>query len=149
MCYSVYISTDSSEDLTKQNSDLVRFEKITDTNDNPCVRLLDFPNRWYIGSKSGCSCTFRHLLSIELGFSEPVDWYKEERDEINATRELYSTLDALLSSGHQVDILDMWQGIRPQNIVVVDVSLNVVGKKSFRLFENHKFRLKKENNRSA
>jgi hypothetical protein len=146
MCYSVYISTDSSEDLTKRNSELIRFEKITETNDDPCSRLLDFPNRWYIGSKSGCSCTFRHLLSIELGFSEPVDWYKEEEDEINATRELYSTLDVLLSSGQQVDILDRWQGIRPEKIVVLDVSLDVVGEKTFRLFENHKFRLKKENN---
>ena len=147
MCYGVYISTDSSEDLTKRNSELIRFEKITDTNDDPYTRLLDFPNRWYIGSKSGCSCTFRHLLSIELGFSEPVDWYKEEQDEINATRELCSTFDVLLSSGHQVDLLDRWQGVKPEKIVVLDVSLDVVDEKSFRLFENHKFRLKKENNR--
>src|SRR3990172_5989413 len=108
MCYSVYISTDSSEDISKRNSELVRFEKVTDTNDDICTKLLEFPNRWYVGSKSGCSCTFRHLLSIELGFAEPVDWYKEEQDEINATGELYSALDALLSSGHRVDILDRW-----------------------------------------
>ena len=146
MCYSVYISTDSSEDLSKHNSELVRFEKVTDLNDDICTKLLDFPNRWYVGSKSGCSCTFRHLLSIDLGFAEPVDWYKEEQDEIDATRELYSTLDTLLSSGNRADILDRWQGISPEKIAVLDVSLDVVGKGSFRLFENHKFRLQKKKN---
>ncbi len=147
MCYSVYISTDSSEDLTKRNTEFVRFEKLTDTNNDPCTRLLDFPNRWYIGSKSGCSCSFRHLLSTDLGFAEPVDWYKEEKDDITATSELYGTLDYLLSSGHQVDILDAWQGARPDNIKAIDVTLDVVREKAFRLFENHRFILKKENSR--
>jgi hypothetical protein len=144
MCYSVYISTDSSEDLSRRNSELVQFEKVIDSNSDPCITLLDFPNQWYVGSKSGCSCTFRHLVSIDLGISDPVDWYKEESDELDATRELYSTLIYLLSSGHHVDLLDRWEGVRPVNIIIRDVSLDEVSNTAFRMFENHKFRLRKE-----
>ena len=76
MCYGVYISTDSPENLAERNSALVRFEKVTDVDAAPCIGVLDFPNQWCVGSKSGCSCTFRHLYSIELGFGEPESWYK-------------------------------------------------------------------------
>jgi hypothetical protein len=86
MCYAVYISTDSTEDLSKRNSELVRFEKVTDPNADPCTRLLDLPNQWYVGSKTGCSCTFRHLMSVKLGFGEPEDWYPEEQDDVDATK---------------------------------------------------------------
>jgi hypothetical protein len=78
-----------------------------------------------------------------LGFGEPVEWYPEERDEIEATCELYATLSSRLSSGYQVDLLDRWHGAQPADITTLDVSLNAVPANAFRLFENHKFRLKK------
>ena len=143
MCYEVYISTDSQEDLTTRNSELLRFRRVVDPSTDPGTRLLDFPNYWYVGSKSQCSCTFRHLYSIELGFGEPVDWYPEEQDEIAATRELYATLTSLLSSRYQVDLLDQWNGTQPANITTLDVSLGDVAEKAFRMFENHKFRLRR------
>lgn len=145
MCYSVYISTDSSENLSELNSQRVKFEKLSGLNDASCTALLDFSNKWYVGSKSGCSCTFRHLTSTELGFSDPVDWYEEEQDELDATRELYATLSNLLGSGHQVDLIDSWQGARPQDMITLDVSLDEVSPTAFRLFENHKFKLKRSN----
>lgn len=80
MCYGVYISTDSTQDLTSHNTNLLRFEKVVDPESDPCISLLEYASRWYVGSKSGCGCTFRHLTSIALGFSEPVDWYKEEQE---------------------------------------------------------------------
>jgi len=143
MCYRVYISTDSDEDLSKRNSELVRFEKVTDPNADSCTRLLDFPNKWYVGSKSGCSCTFRHLKLGDLEFGEPEDWYEEEQDELDATRELYSTLVYLMSLGHKVDLVDQWHGALREDITTLDVSLADVSESAFRMFENHKFRLKK------
>ena len=143
MCYGVYISTGSDEDLSKHNSELVRFEKVTDSNTDPCTRLLEFPNQWYVGSKSGCSCTFRHLSSGEPMFCEPEDWYKEEQDELDATRELYGILVSLLSSGYGLDLLDRWEGTQPEDITTLDVTLDDVSESAFRLIENHKFRLKK------
>jgi len=142
MCYEVYLSTDSQEDLTTRNSELVRFKRVADSSTDPGIGLLDFSHSWYVGSKSECSCTFRHLYSTELGFGEPVDWYPEEQDEIKATRELYVTLTSLLSSGYQIDLLDQWNGAQPAGITTLDVSLNDVPANAFRLFENHKFRLK-------
>jgi hypothetical protein len=146
MCYVVYISTDSQQDLAERNSELVRFEKVTDTESDPCISVLEFPNKWEVGSKSGCSCTFRHLYisSVQLGFSEPQDWYKEEKDELDATRELYQALKDILESGYQVDLVDRWEGAEPENITTLDVSLHDVAETAFRMFENHKFRLKKE-----
>jgi hypothetical protein len=144
MCYSVYISTDSPEDLRNYNSEFVKFEKLTDANTDPCTGLLEFAHRWYIGSLSGCSCTFRHLVSIELGFSDPVDWYEEDKEVLEATQELYATLNQLLSSGSYVDLLDLWHGVKPEEIMTLEVSLDDVSSTAFRLFENHKFRLMKK-----
>lgn len=143
MCYSVYISTDITEDLTAHNSELVRFERLSNSNDDPTTILLEHPDKWYIGSKSGCSCTFRHLMSIELGFSDPVDWYIEEKDDIAATQELYSIFFKILSSGYRIDLVDSWQGAEPRDIKTLDVSLHDVSITAFRLFENHKFKLKR------
>ena len=143
MCYSVYISTDTTEDLTARNSELVRFERLSDPNNDPTTVLLEYPHKWYIGSKSGCSCSFRHLMSIELEFSNPVDWYKEEQDDIAATQELYSIFIKILSSGYHIDLIDSWQGALPRDIKMLDVSLNDVSITAFRLFENNKFKLKR------
>jgi hypothetical protein len=143
MCYGTYISTNSPENLTVRNSEILRLEKVGDPNLDPCIYLLDFPNRWYVGSKSVCSCTFRHLYSVELGFGEPEDWYPEEKDEIDATRELYAVLTSLLIAGYHVDLLDRWEGAQPEEIKVLDVSLDDVSEKAFRMFENYKFRLMK------
>ena len=86
MCYCLVLSTTSKDDLSMFNTDLVQFSRelptISDT------ARLSFPYQWYIGSKSGCSCSFRHLYSIELGFGEPVEWYPEESDDIETTRQV-------------------------------------------------------------
>jgi hypothetical protein len=143
MCYSVYISTDSIEDLAAHNSESVRFERLSESNNDPTTVLLEYPRKWYIGSKSGCSCSFRHLMSIDLGFSDPVDWYEEEQDDIVATQELYSIFLKMLSSGYHIDLIDSWQGAQVREIKVLDVSLNDISNTAFRLFENHKFKLTK------
>jgi len=142
MCYEVYISTDSPEDLTQRSSELVRFKLATVLDDDTGLQILEFPHRWYVGSKSECSCTFRHLYSIELGFGEPVEWYPEEQEDIDATQDLYGTLASLLSSGYRVDLLDRWMDAQAEDIMTVDVSFAEVSENAFRLFENHKFRLK-------
>ena len=144
MCYSIYISTNSPEDLSIYNYRLVNFKKFTDTNNDPCTVLLEFSYKWFVGSKSGCSCSFRHLMSIEFGFSDPVNWYDEEKEDIDATSELYTTLINLLSSGYQVDLIDPWHGAQPDDIITIEVSLDDVSSTVFRMFENHKFRLMKK-----
>jgi len=131
-------------DLAGHNSDLVLFEKLADSDPDPCIGLLDFANKWYVGSKSGCSCTFRflHHASVDLGFSEPVDWYQEEQDELDATRAFYRTLKGLLSAGHRVDLVSRWEGAQPGDITTLDVSLEDIPENAFRFFEDYKFRFR-------
>ena len=150
MCYAVYISTDSSIDLSEQNTDLLRFRRIADPDPDPCTVLLEFPHQWYVGSKSGCSCTFRHLhtSAVGFGFGEPEEWCPEEQEQIDATKELFSVLAHILSSGYALDLVDRWEGSQPKEITTLDVSLDQFSEKTFRMFEDHKFTLMKGKSRT-
>jgi hypothetical protein len=101
--------------------------------------LLRHQKKWYVGSKSGCSCTFRRLLSVELGFGEPVDWYPEDDGEVRATAELYRVISRLIAQGHQVDCLDLWTGAPKGDIKELVVKVQEVSETAFRLFENYHF----------
>lgn len=138
MCYSLYLSTDSSADLTCYNSDLLKFKRL-DAAENADLIILRHRQRWYVGSKSECSCTFRHLVSVELGFGEPVAWNPEDADELRATAELYRVIARLVSAGHQVDCLDIWAGADLEAISEQVVNLDAVSETAFRLFENYHF----------
>jgi hypothetical protein len=137
MCYSVYLSTNANTDLSKKNSDLLRFEK--NAIEPQYAPLLNFLNHWFVGSKSMCSCTFRHLYSVELGFGAPVGWYPEDEDEIEATRAFIKVIRELLASGHQVDCIDFWEGTDPEDIQEILVPLGTLSDDQFRFFENHRF----------
>lgn len=138
MCYSLYLSTNSSADLTRYNSELLKFKRL-DAAEPAALIILRHRQRWYVGSKSGCSCALRHLPSVELGFGEPVAWYPEDADELRATAELYRVIARLVSAGHQVDCLDLWAGADLQAISEQVVDLEAVSESAFRLFENYHF----------
>ena len=93
-----------------------------------------------MGAKEkGCSCSFRHLYSIELGFSEPVDWYPEEEDEIKATLEVIKVIRGLLEGGAEVDCIDAWEGDSPHPLTELEVDLGEISDEAFRFYENHHF----------
>ena len=139
MCYSVYLSTNNQKDLTEYNTELVILNRIAKNDETHFTTLLKNPHKWYVGSKSGCSCTFRHLTSTELGFGKPVDWYKEEQDEIDATGELFRLIRKLLNGGYSADIISIWEGSDPENVIRMDIDLSQLDEFTFRLFENHQF----------
>jgi hypothetical protein len=141
MCYSLYLSTDSPADLRIYSTDLIRFQKADDNEYKvtSIIDLLEFPNKWFVGSESGCSCTFRHLMATELGFGAPEDWYPEEQVDVDATQQLYDVIVLLLASGHRVDCIDIWQSPEPKYIKTLPVSLDAVPREAFRLFENYRF----------
>ena len=139
MCYSLYLSTNYSADLTRYNSELLKFKRL-DAAANDRINHLRHGQRWYVGSKSECSCTFRHLPSVELGFAEPVAWYPEGAAELRATAELYRLIARLVAAGHQVDCLDIWEGADLQAISEQVVNLEAVSETAFRLFENYHLR---------
>ena len=135
MCYSIYLSTDSDHDLSIGNSDLVRFKK--ESIPVPYQSQLRYPNQWYVGSKSGCSCTFRHLYSVELGFGEPVEWYEEDEHEIAATFTFIQVIRQILKLGFRADCIDTWEGTQPEEMIEISVNLDDIGDEQFRFFENH------------
>ena len=139
MCYLVYISTDFEEDLSQHNSGLISFERDVSSGDPEIINLLQYNNQWYVGSKAGCSCTFRHLHSVELGFGEPVDWYAEDPDEIDATRLFYDVMIKLIANGNQVDCIEIWSGAKKDQIKRLEVDLASISRTAFRFFENHHF----------
>ncbi len=137
MCYSIYLSTDSKRDLSAENGELVHFKK--ELIPEPYHSLLKYQNQWYVGSKSGCSCTFRHLYSVELDFSEPVDWYEEGDDEIAATLSFIKFVRKFRKLGFQVDCINIWEGTERADIIEISVNLDDIADDQFRFFEIHHF----------
>ncbi|MBD9417543.1 hypothetical protein IB234_23505 [Pseudomonas sp. PDM16] len=144
MCYMTIVSTTSEADLTKLNTPLVQFSK--DITAIPEVTFLNYPNKWFIGSKDGCSCAFRHIGdgAIELGFSEPVDWWEEDQEDLDATLQVVEAFRMILRDGHKLDCIDAWASgnQEPQNLTgELAVNLNEMSAKSFRFFEGYRFEL--------
>ncbi len=138
MCYELYLSTSSTEDLSQHDSEWLSFGN-PDRLDSRYIGILENERKWYVGSKSGCSCTFRHLAGGDLAFDEPQDWLPEEQDNLQATAELYRVIASLVQGGYEVDCLDLWPGADPARIKTVSVGLSAVPQKAFRLFEDHHF----------
>jgi hypothetical protein len=94
VCYSIFLSTDSSRDHSAENCELLEFKP--ESIEQPIRSILRHEHRWYVGSISRCSCTFRHLSSTDLGFGEPVDWYPEAEGELAATQSFIKIVRQLL-----------------------------------------------------
>ena len=142
MCYMTIVSTTSEADLTKLNTPLVRFSK--DTSGVPEVIFLNYPHKWFLGSKDGCSCAFRHIGdgAMELGFSEPVDWWEESQEDLEATLQVVEVFRTILRDGHRLDCIDTWASHSkdPQRLAGdLDVNLGEMSAKSFRFFEGYRF----------
>ncbi len=141
MCYMVVLSTSSPEDLRKYNTNLLRFEKrlpgLTEEKE------LKMPHKWFVGSKDGCSCAFRHLhtSAVELGFSEPVVWYPEEQDDLDATQQFYRVVTKLIDDEYSVDCVDAWDHRDEKSPLSGREVVNIksVRASEFRFFENYKF----------
>ena len=76
---------------------------------------------------------------MELGFSEPVDWYEEDENEIAATLSFIKIIRQLIESGQRVDCIDAWNDAVQDNIVERFVNLKKIDDEQFRFFENHHF----------
>lgn len=141
MCYMLLLSTDSKYDFAAHNCELIAFHRTLPSLSEEA--LLKYPEKWFVSSKSGCSCSFRHLYvsSVELGFGEPEDWYPEEPEDIEATLIFISVIRNLVSSGAHVECIDAWDHSSELASLSgnIEVNLAEVSDSQFRFFENHKF----------
>jgi len=138
VCYVVHLSTTSTEDLGRLSSRLVQY-KTPSPQDQAITGLLLYPNKWYIGTLSGCSCTLRHVMAHGLGFGKPEDWFPEDEESIQATLALIRTVRRLRQEGHATDCIDVWAGSTGEGILRLEVDLATLADEEFRLFENHHF----------
>ena len=137
MCYALILSTTSNEDLSQFNREDIRFNQ--QVPDRLPANLLLYPNKWYIGSRTGCSCSFRHLYEPDLGFGIPEDWFPEEETDIEATKMFVHVVRSLLSTGERVDCIDAWDGNSERPFSQLSVNLSQIRDEEFRFFENHHF----------
>ncbi len=142
MCYQVFLSTDTNEDLSVNDCDLVKFSK--DFPFKLSEGTLKYENLWHVQSEAVCSCSFRHLSSTELGFGEPEDWYPEEDEFIEATEKFTQIIRAMLKRNIKVDCVDIWQDdtLKLNELPSMDVDLSTIKDTEFRFFENYYFKFK-------
>jgi hypothetical protein len=137
----VLLSTTSDADLSAGNSAVL----ICNRELPPLaeVSLLEFPNKWFVGSRDGCSCGFRHLhtSAVELGFDTPKDWYPEESEDLSATLEFVGLVRQLLASGAYVDCIDAWGHESDTPVIAGTRSVDIANMpaEAFRFMENHRF----------
>ena len=144
MCYEVILSTTSGADLSQFNEDGLRFEDSHP--ERASFSQLLYPNKWYIGSRTGCSCSFRHLYEPEHGFGAPEAWFPEETSDIEATLKFIRLVRSLIVSGERVDCFDLWAGSDavPTLSVPMRVNLRTLHDEEFRFFENYHFDFESE-----
>jgi hypothetical protein len=144
MCYSVYLATDSKEDLEKYNDNQVFFEKIEKGDE--ITLLLKNENKWHIATgKAGCcSCGLRHLMreSLSLGFSKPEDWFHEKKADLQSTKKIYNIICKLIADGYKVESLDVWTEPKPEDIITKDIEIKNISDDEFRFFEGYLFRFR-------
>lgn len=136
------LSTSSDYDLSLANNELIQFvQKLPGI---PEEKYLRFENKWFLASNAGCSCNFRHLSgdSIVLGFGEPEEWFQEDNDTIEATRQIAANIRMLVQQGANVDCLDAWaHGQNDAATLIDDIEVNLaeVSDAAFRFFEEYRF----------
>ena len=142
MCQIIVVSTSSDQDLSEWNTPLVQFSRQLPKGDEHT--LLHFEHKWFLGSRDGCSCGFRHLShgSQELGFSEPVDWWPEEPEDLESTLQAVKLFKRLAISGARLDCIDAWAQDEPKELGLLGdsvVNLAAVPELAFRFFDGHRF----------
>lgn len=141
MCNMIVISTTSDLNLEKFNENDLLFNK--EMPGIPEEKFLKYPNKWYVGSSHGCSCSFRHLMVEnfpDLGFAEPVDWFEEDQEDIDATLKLVTAFKEIISDGSKLDCIDAWSGDEKKNYNLsgqVTINFSIVSDAAFRLIEGY------------
>src|SRR5579863_4826687 len=143
MCNTLFVSTDSTEDLAALGLPNFTFSPADDSERIKLQGILAYPHKWYVaGRYGGCGCHFRHIPDhpqVDRSFHEPVDWAPEDPEEVEDTGAMYDLFCRLVSEGAQVDVIDLWNDeVRP-GIETLDVRLSEIGREKFLFMENRRF----------
>lgn len=158
MCFVIHLSANS--ELRVAQADDQPFYLEPAIGDGPLhdddAPILQYPHRYLLRVKGGCSCCLRHV-AMKHEMTEEGDWFsippaggftfeppgaKEPPGDVEATRAIYRYLKPLVLQGIQIDMVNIWHGIEIQPVRELDVSFSKVDEASFRFFEDHKFVLR-------
>jgi hypothetical protein len=141
VCYVVWLSTSSDEDLeaTSAAPGLSFSRECRDAVDQAVAARLLNEHKWYVGSASGCSCGFRHVTTAELGFGMTEEWLEEEADNLAATVAFIQVVRRLVNAGHKVDCIAIWVSDDLAGLQTITVDLDRVADDEFRFFERYQF----------
>ena len=153
MCYQIYVSTTSLENLAALPTEFFRFERPSAEDRADVLALLEHPHKWYLASRyGGCSCHYRFIGPplLPLGnskyktlplttedFDTPQDWMPEDEDDVEATGAVFDVLRRLLEGGHSVDAIAIWTDSTADKICSLDVPWRDVSRETFRFFESY------------
>ena len=142
MCHSIYLSTDSPQDLGAEPFEHLQFS--ADLDPEPAheelLPLLAYPRRWFLNRREygGCSCHFRHCY--ESTFEPPQNWAPEEEDDVAATREAYRAFRKIVEDGYHLDVIDVFADDTPASQVQrLDVSFRAIDEEAFQFFSGYQF----------
>ena len=140
MCYELYISANNP--LKEQlKSEYVSFEQINDAQRNNLSSHLKHEFNYYIGSKAGCSCSFRYWEN-DFGFTEPQDWTDEDPDDIKGTIALYKAIINLFPSSTLITIIPTWCGDDIPSQETELINLDSIAENKFIIFTNRLMNVK-------
>jgi hypothetical protein len=144
MCYLVFISTNTEEDLADLSTGRFSFERACGPDSSSARKILKHKNLWNLLSRnSGCSCGFRHL-SVESGpleFEPPQDWAEVDPDDVISTQEVYDFFSELVDQGYSVDVVDIWNEENIEDVQSCEIHLDAISREAFHFFEGWRFEL--------
>lgn len=144
MCFTVFVSTDSPEDLSQLAPGHFRFRPLLADEVVATDGLLAYAQRWHVsGRHGGCSCHLRHQLERNIEgqglFHEPFEWAPEDESSVVDTAAIYDVFKSLASNGANVDVVDLWNGEYRDGFDTITVSLSDVSSEQFQFVENRRF----------
>lgn len=120
------------------------FRRITEPLEHEGHFVSIHPHKWFLTHWGGCSCHFRQSVEVygtdgiyqnTRIFRPQVDWSPEDPDDVAATYRVYEVIQLLLTSGAEVDCVQVWNEF--DLICHMDVSLSEVPKEHFSFAEDY------------
>ena len=120
----LYIGCDQNLSLRKEI--YLTVENLSD-NEKPVTQWFDTKKVFYIGSHSGCSCAFPHVLAEKpiYYFEGMFDDNEHSGDDLNSIKELLKLLDELKGSKAPIKLYPVWdgdQGLEPKGTIELKIS---------------------------
>ena len=144
MCYFTHIALSKMVD-PPPHTELLRVSYVAPT-PGPGPQELDrtwFTNQhiYYLGSKSGCSCTFRYWQH-EIGMVPPQDWAHEDPGDpaLLATRELFRWLRHLHEDGIDIELVVKWATEPLPRNEFIAINLDDITEETFLMFDDYKIK---------